>query len=206
MSKRKAFNFYNSYYETAKLLSNAERLQFYDAIMEKQFYGIEPTGLKGTVLLVWTSQKHSIDAQVKGWEDKKKESLQCIENHTTLPPSVGATLPPSVQGEEKGKEKEEGKEKGIGDKSPSIQERKENFRTSLIPFLEEFGKETLRAFFDYWTESNEGGKKMRFEMQKVFDRKKRLTNWKAKENDFKKPSEKKSIAIKPKEQNDFINS
>jgi hypothetical protein len=35
----------------------------------------------------------------------------------------------------------------------------------------------LRDFYDYWTETNEGGRKMRFEMQKVFDMKRRLKTW-----------------------------
>ena len=34
--------------------------------------------------------------------------------------------------------------------------------------------ELLNNFIDYWTESNENGKKMRFEMEKVFDYKKRF--------------------------------
>ena len=95
--------------------------------------------------------------------------------------------------------------KDIGDKSPSLEERKENFRKSLIPYLETYGKEMLRAFFDYWSESNEGGKKMLFEMKKTFNLNLRLSNWKAKENSFKKQSEQKPIAIKPKANYDKIN-
>lgn len=107
MSKRKAFNFYNSYYETAKLLDDKERLKFYDIMMEKQFYGVEPKGLKGTLLLVWTSLKHSINAQIKGFEDKTGERLQVIENHPSIPPLAGPTEPPAIQEKEKGQEKEE---------------------------------------------------------------------------------------------------
>ena len=43
----------------------------------------------------------------------------------------------------------------------------------------------LRAFFDYWSESNENGRKMLFEMKKTFDIKKRLAKWAEKENNFK---------------------
>ena len=35
----------------------------------------------------------------------------------------------------------------------------------------------LNEFIDYWTESNEKGLKMRFEMEKTFDIKRRLTKW-----------------------------
>ena len=36
----------------------------------------------------------------------------------------------------------------------------------------------LIRFIDYWTESNEGGRKMKFEMQKTFDIRRRLVKWK----------------------------
>ena len=35
----------------------------------------------------------------------------------------------------------------------------------------------MNNFIYYWTESNEGGKKMKFEMQKTFDIKRRLVKW-----------------------------
>lgn len=80
------------------------------------------------------------------------------------------------------------KEKEEGDKSPpqkTLEQREEEFRISLIPFVEEFSKETTRAFFDYWTEKNPKGIKMRFEMEKTFEVAKRLKTWKNKENQFK---------------------
>ena len=74
MSKRKAFNFYFSYYDIAKELSDKDRLAFYDAIIKRQFFGIE-TELSGFAKFAYISQKHSIDAQVSGWEFKMKEPL-----------------------------------------------------------------------------------------------------------------------------------
>jgi hypothetical protein len=109
-SKRKGFNFYNSYYETARLLNDSERLKFYDIMMERQFYGVEPKGLKGTLLLVWTSLKHSVDSQIKGFEDKTGLKLQNTENHTTIPPYDGGSIPPYEQEKEEVQVKEKGKE------------------------------------------------------------------------------------------------
>ena len=74
MSKRKAFNFYFSYYDIAKELTDKDRLAFYDAIIKRQFFGIE-TELSGLAKLAYISQKHSVDAQVSGWESKMKEPL-----------------------------------------------------------------------------------------------------------------------------------
>jgi hypothetical protein len=79
------------------------------------------------------------------------------------------------------------KEKEEGDKSPppkTLEEREESFRLSLTEFVEEFSKETVRAFFFYWSEKNPKGLKMRFEMEKTFEIKKRLTTWKNKESQF----------------------
>lgn len=71
-------------------------------------------------------------------------------------------------------------------KLATIETREINFRDKLIPYLDTYGKEMLRAFFDYWTEKNEGGKKMKFEMQKVFEIEKRLRTWSG--NNFKQQS------------------
>jgi hypothetical protein len=68
---------------------------------------------------------------------------------------------------------------------PTIEQRAEVFKEKLRPYLDHFGRDTLNGFYLYWTESNEGGRKMRFEMQKVFDIKRRLATWKKKENERK---------------------
>lgn len=64
----------------------------------------------------------------------------------------------------------------------TIEERQILFRNKVAEYLKDYPKETLREFYDYWTEMNEGGRKMRFEMQKVFDINKRLITWKRNES------------------------
>ena len=59
----------------------------------------------------------------------------------------------------------------------TIEERKKDFAESLKPYLEEYGKDMLNDFYRYWTEMNNGGKKMRFEMEKVFQIASRLVTW-----------------------------
>ena len=73
-SKRVLFKFYRSYFDVAEELNDKDRLAFYDALMKRQFLGIE-TELTGISKLAYISQKHNIDAQIKGWEDKTKLSL-----------------------------------------------------------------------------------------------------------------------------------
>jgi hypothetical protein len=94
----------------------------------------------------------------------------------------------SATKERKGKERKEKKIK-------EIKERKENFKEDLKPFLEIYGKDLLNDFFLYWTEMNKDGKKMRFEMQSVFDIKRRLITWhkNSTKNNFSK--EQKTIPL-----------
>lgn len=102
---RKAINFFRSYFEVAKELNDKDRLAFYDALLNKQFENIEPE-LKGMANFAYISQKHSIDAQVKGYFDKTKDE----QFNPTQPPKVAPTEPPYLQ--EKGQEKEKEQEKG----------------------------------------------------------------------------------------------
>lgn len=100
--ERLLFKFYKSYFLVASELNDKDRLLFYDALMNKQFNGIEPI-LSGMSKFAYISQKHSIDSQVKGWEDK----TGMILNNPTIPP----TLPPTTEEEEKVKEEVKDKEK-----------------------------------------------------------------------------------------------
>lgn len=55
--------------------------------------------------------------------------------------------------------------------------RKEAFYQSLIPFVGKYPKEMIRAFFDYWSELNKSGTKMRYELEKTWELPKRLATW-----------------------------
>jgi hypothetical protein len=59
----------------------------------------------------------------------------------------------------------------------TFEQREKDFMKKLAPFVETYGKEMLREFYNYWTERNDNGKKMRFEMQKVFQHERRLIAW-----------------------------
>lgn len=59
-----------------------------------------------------------------------------------------------------------------------LEERKKNFYEKVgTLYSTYYPKPMLLEFCEYWTEHNEGGKKMRFEMQKVFDLNRRLKTW-----------------------------
>ncbi len=55
--------------------------------------------------------------------------------------------------------------------------RQKKFYDSLRPYVERYGKDMIRAFYDYWTEPNRSGSKMKFELQKTWDLALRLGTW-----------------------------
>ena len=58
-----------------------------------------------------------------------------------------------------------------------LENRQEQFRQSLIPFVQKFGREMIRAFYDYWSEPTLDRKKMRWELEKTFELNRRLGYW-----------------------------
>lgn len=58
-----------------------------------------------------------------------------------------------------------------------IQTRKNHFIVNVNIYQDKYGIELLDQFINYWTEHNEGGRKMRFETHKIFNISKRLGTW-----------------------------
>lgn len=58
-----------------------------------------------------------------------------------------------------------------------VEKRKTDFYYSLVPYIHQYPKEMIRAFFDYWSEFNKSRTKMRFEGEKTWETDKRLTTW-----------------------------
>lgn len=56
------------------------------------------------------------------------------------------------------------------------------FYKSLVPFVETYGREMIRQFYDYWTEPNKSRTKMRYELERTWDTKRRLNTWASREN------------------------
>ena len=56
-------------------------------------------------------------------------------------------------------------------------ERKELFRKSLVPFVEQYGREMIREFFDYWSELTPSRAKMRYELERTWETPRRLATW-----------------------------
>lgn len=88
-----------------------------------------------------------------------------------------------------------------------LKDRKLAFGMQLKPFSGTYPRLMLVEFYNYWTETKEGGRKMRFEKEKTFEIAKRLARWK-KNDDERKLSRKTSQDIGMvyhKEEDEFKN-
>lgn len=124
-------------------------------------------------------------------ENDKKTSDSAIFS-TTVPTTVEKTVNDrclKIQ-QSKGKEKEKKETTIVVSKKDSAaaiaatQTRAKVFGETLIPFMELYGKDMIRAFYDYWTEPNKSQTKMRFELERTWEVGRRLATW-SKNEQFK---------------------
>lgn len=59
----------------------------------------------------------------------------------------------------------------------SLKHRKKEFKKTLEPYLETYGREMLNAFYSYWTEDTVEGYKFRQELQETWSLERRLSGW-----------------------------
>jgi hypothetical protein len=91
-------------------------------------------------------------------------------------------IPKDTKNADKDNVTDKGKDKVIKD---NIDIRKLKFADTLKPFVEKYGKEMIRAFYDYWVEPNKSNTKFRQELQKTWDVKRRLEAWSSNDANFK---------------------
>lgn len=82
---------------------------------------------------------------------------------------------------------EEGEEEGEENTQPPNFKKltKEEFHSELKNYVEEFGKEVVTKFFNYWSEKDTKGK-MKFQKQDTWETKLRLITWKNNEGKWSK--------------------
>jgi len=67
----------------------------------------------------------------------------------------------------------------------ALERRRTAFYDSLVPYVEKYGRDMIREFFDYWSEENQAHTKMRYEMEKTWGLSRRLATWSQKQQQFK---------------------
>lgn len=199
--RRDSFVCYKSFYDAIKQLSDEDFARCMRAICEYALNGAE-VDVQGVPSVVFQLVKPQIDANNRkflngmrgkeygklGGRPKTPETPQ--ENPKKTPkkpqenpketPNVNVNVNDNVNVNVNDNIKENIKEKKAADKSAtkkSLEEREKDFYQSLVPFIDKYDRQMIRDFYDYWSQVNEGGIKMLWEMQKAFEISKRLATW-----------------------------
>ena len=130
MSKRKAFNFYGSYWEQIKLLNDKQQLDLFKSVCSVQFLdvNIEDIVFKDNITnIVWAGMKHSIMKSLDGFITRNKS----LGKDIITPLAKGGCEAPCQQEKEKEQEEEQEQEK-----------EKEKYRKidNLILYVDEYEK------------------------------------------------------------------
>lgn len=73
-----------------------------------------------------------------------------------------------------------------GPKQIDFLKREKDFYNSIAEFVNDYSKQMLREFYDYWREPNKSKTKMKFEMQETWELRLRLIKWENNQVKFNK--------------------
>jgi hypothetical protein len=200
--------FYRSFYEAIKHLPSETQAEIYNAIFSYGLDFVEPE-LKGISLTIWTLIKPQLDANIKRFEngkkpkfkqseskveakDKQDESETLTNNNNNNNNNVNNNKNVLLKKETKNKK--------------SLEERKKDFQCLLVDEMREqnLDKNIVKEFYEYWVEPNQSKSKMRYEMEKVFDIKRRLNTWIKNNDKFNTSKNGKSSETRTDGQNNAV--
>ena len=123
----------------------------------------------------------SKEREIKALKEPK-EVQSDSESNTGLMRPHSDRITTEMQSKVKESKGKESKEKNKRAAPVSLEFREKDFKAEVAKFIDKYPKETLRAFFNHWSQPNQPKTKMRWEMEKTWDIGKRLANWKKNED------------------------
>lgn len=188
MDKKESFVFYRSFKESIGDLSDKDKLTMYEAISDYGLNQVEPE-LQGFPKALFSLIKPQLDANFTRWQNGCKggapkgnknnrySKVQPKYNRDTteVQPNVNDNDNVNVNVIKKNSKKE----------ILSFSDRQKSFHDSLIPFTDLYGKDMIRAFYDYWSEPNKTMTKMKYELNKTWLLESRLRTWERRQNNGK---------------------
>lgn len=198
--KLKTFLLYAEAAPQIDLLSDEEAGQLFKALFHYVADGDELVTNNRVLAMTFSVFKAQIDRGAEKYEEtcrkrteainkrwEKYRSIQentneykCIEENT----NEGNNNPNPKPNPQNKKESKKKNPIDAATAAARLNERKEDFYNSLIPYVTQYGKDMVRAFFDYWSEPNKSMTKMRFELERTWDISRRLSLWASRENQF----------------------
>lgn len=156
-----------------------DRQMLYEAIVDYGIAGIMPE-LSANTEIAFSFVKASLDndsdhyrevcrkrAEMgrKGGAPVGNTNAQKKERETALQPVATPSKPKKTKEEIKAE----------------TEKRRKAFYDSLIPYVQIYGKEMVRAFYNYWSELNKSCTKMRWEQETTWEVERRLATWENKD-------------------------
>jgi hypothetical protein len=181
---RDSFIFYRSFYEAAKNLPKETQADVYRAVMAYALDGETVGDLCPITTAIFLLIKPQIDANTKRFLNGKTGGRPKAENNqeqTKPKPNNNQTI---TKGKPNANVNDNVNENVLKVNTISNEidlpkkNREENFYNELAGYKDEYPREMLRAFYEYWSESRPNGK-MRKELEKTWETKKRLARWAA---------------------------
>ena len=128
----------------------------------------------------------SVDTSVDTSKKSANTSLIIKYNKENINNKEDISIKDNIKKErESGKRKKEAKPPKKQVSLSAIEARKEDFYNSLVQFVPMYGRDLIRAFFDYWSEFNRSQTKMRYELEKTWQTSRRLATWASRDKNFK---------------------
>lgn len=116
----------------------------------------------------------TIEGTVKGTEKGQKRDKYNKDNkENNLLERQSEALPPPPK-------------KGIEEKQKEMEARQAQFYDQLIPYVDRYGKQMIRAFYNYWSEPTKSKIKFKQEMEVTWDLRRRLEKWESNEYKYNK--------------------
>ncbi len=182
---------YRSFFDAIKDLDKPTQAEVWNAVFE---YGMnfKETDLQGVSRAIFTLIKPNIDANIRKYENgnkpKTKQSTnkpEANDKQEISKPEANGKAMYNVDVEEECIRVDalcimENENKNVNPKV-DIEQRKLSFADTIKNYLSEYDKNLLLDFYHYWSEENQTGKKMRYELEKTWNLQGRLRTWKKNE-------------------------
>jgi hypothetical protein len=195
---RENFTFFKSFSDAIEQCPEEQQLSIYRAISNFALYHQEPI-LDGIAKLCWVLIRPILE---KSWikynngkhggapagnknnrfSQKSNQKLTNIQPEYNQNTTKIQSNPCRIGKDRNGTDNKKKSKKEI----LSFSDRQKNFKESLIPYVELYGKDMIRAFYDYWSEPTQKGvEQMRYELQKTWKVESRLRTWERRANNGK---------------------
>ena len=187
----KKYNFFESYHRALSRVPDDCYGRVVKAMSDYVFNGVEPNLTNTLDLLAWDLIK-PILAKGEELSRIRANAGQAGGLHGKgVSRNVGNDNAKANKSKSKANQKQNNSGKGIGEgigiikentnvskkKDFSLDKEKEEFKSSIKPYVDKYGNDMCNDFYEYWTEPTQNGKNMRYQLERTWEIGRRLARW-----------------------------